>query len=51
VNSYKAQLKEESGFALLAEDETRLVKNCSRTCAYECAKPGRAFDFVIPYRK
>ncbi|KAG2453450.1 hypothetical protein HYH02_001671 [Chlamydomonas schloesseri] len=51
IDLYDKQVKEESGFALLASDKARLTKSCTRNCSYECAKPGKAFDFVIPYRR
>ncbi|KAG2498856.1 hypothetical protein HYH03_003048 [Edaphochlamys debaryana] len=52
VNDYAKAIKDESGFAFLAKDESRLAKNCIRSCSYECAKPGKSgLDFIIPYRK
>ncbi|EFJ45471.1 hypothetical protein VOLCADRAFT_105916 [Volvox carteri f. nagariensis] len=51
LDSYGQQVTQESGFALLASDKARMARSCTRNCAYECGKPGKAFDFVIPYRR
>lgn len=51
LTGYATALTEESGFRLLDKDQERLLKSCTRNCSYECSKPGKAFDFVIPYRK
>jgi len=40
-----------SGFSLLEKDRTRLRKTCIRECSIDCTRPGKAYDFVIPYRK
>jgi hypothetical protein len=34
-----------------AKAQERVMKSCTRQCAYECAKPGKAYDFVVPYRQ
>ncbi|KXZ52827.1 hypothetical protein GPECTOR_8g210 [Gonium pectorale] len=51
LDTYSQRVTQESGFALLPSDKARMTKSCGRNCQYECAKPGKAFDFVIPYRK
>ncbi|GIL71015.1 hypothetical protein Vretimale_4093 [Volvox reticuliferus] len=48
---YGQQVTQESGFTLLASDKARMARSCTRNCSYECGKPGKAFDFVIPYRR
>lgn len=40
-----------TGFALTPGDAGRLVRACTRECAYNCAKEGKSYDFVAPYRK
>lgn len=34
-----------------AKAQERVMRGCTRQCAYECAKPGKAYDFVVPYRQ
>jgi hypothetical protein len=51
VQAYAASLVERTGLRLLPKDQERLQRSCVRNCAYECSKPGRAFDFVVPWRK
>lgn len=40
-----------TGYHLDAKDRERMVKVCKRSCAYECSKGGRAYDFVVTSRR
>ncbi|KAL6758018.1 hypothetical protein V8C86DRAFT_2609894 [Haematococcus lacustris] len=40
-----------SGFVLLSKDKERLLKSCTRECALDCKRPGKAYSFSTPYRK
>jgi hypothetical protein len=39
-----------TGYALAADDSEKLGKQCTRVCGVECTKPGKAFDFALPWR-
>ena len=39
-----------TGYALAADDSEKLGKQCARVCGVECTKPGKAFDFALPWR-
>lgn len=45
-----AQTRSSTGFVLSGGAAQRLARACTRSCAYECTKPGRAFDFALPWR-
>lgn len=49
--AYAAEYKQRMGYVLDEKDRVRLLKNCKRSCAYECTKGGKAYDFVVPYRR
>jgi hypothetical protein len=50
LDAHAALTRATTGYALASDDAARLGKSCARTCAVECTKPGRAFDFAIPFR-
>jgi hypothetical protein len=50
LEAHAALTRATTGYALASDDAARLGKSCARTCAVECTKPGRAFDFAIPFR-
>jgi hypothetical protein len=41
----------QSGFVLLDKDYQRLQAGCRRECSLDCTRPGKAYDFTIPFRK
>jgi hypothetical protein len=51
LQSYEADYKQRMGYVLEEKDRQRLLKNCKRSCAYECTKGGKVYDFVVPYRR
>ncbi len=50
LEAHAALTRATTGYALAPDDAGRLAKACTRTCAVECTKPGRAFDFGVPFR-
>lgn len=51
LDGWSQESNEKTGIPLGRSDRERLIKSCLRQCNYECSKPGRVFDFVVPYRK
>lgn len=51
LDKWEEQNKERTGFKLLDKDRARLIKSCTRDCGQDCLRPGKAYDFSIPYRK
>ena len=51
LEKYSSTIVSTTGYRLDPADAQRLLRSCQRNCATECTKPGKAFDFVIPYRK
>lgn len=49
--AYTRESSAETGFKVSAKAQERVMRGCTRQCAYECAKPGKAYDFVVPYRQ
>lgn len=45
-----AALARRAGLRLEPKDRERLLKNCKRSCGYECTKSGKAHDFATVYR-
>ena len=50
LDAYSASQKGRTGYPLLQSDRARVEKACLRSCAVECTKPGKVFDFAIPFR-
>jgi hypothetical protein len=50
LTARSALAKATTGYALPADDAARLGRACVRACGVECLKPGRAFDFAVPFR-
>ena len=50
LEAHAALTRATTGYALAADDSERLGKQCTRVCGVECTKPGRAFDFALPWR-
>lgn len=50
LDVHQARLLSETGFGMQPGERSRVEKACLRSCAYECTKPGRAFEFVVPFR-
>ena len=50
LDAHAALTRATTGYALAADDSERLGKQCARVCGVECTKPGRAFDFALPWR-
>jgi hypothetical protein len=51
LESYEARNQQETGYVLEGAEKARVLKNCRRSCTYECTKSGKAHDFVVPYRR
>jgi hypothetical protein len=49
--AYAAEYKARMGYVLEEKDRQRLLKNCKRSCGYQCTKGGKVYDFVVPYRR
>ena len=50
LRNHAAFEKALTGFALEADDEAKVFKSCVRSCAVECTKPGKTFDWETPWR-
>lgn len=50
VAKYAADAQSFSGYGVTSEARERVQRGCQRQCTYDCGKPGRSFDFSIPYR-
>lgn len=43
-------VRRQTGLAMAPVAQERVAKTCARSCAYECSKPGKVFDFAVPWR-
>jgi hypothetical protein len=50
LDAHAALTRATTGYALAADDAARLGKACARVCGVECTKPGKFFDFAVPFR-
>ena len=44
-----AELRD-TGYRMEADYAERSERSCTRACVAECLKPGRTFDFSLPFR-
>eukprot|EP00803_Ostreobium_quekettii_P000585 evm.model.scf_882.3 EVM.evm.TU.scf_882.3 scf_882:7681-9827(-) len=51
VAEYARSSIRERSLVIGSGDQRRVVRSCERQCKYECSKPGKAFDFQVPYRR
>eukprot|EP00877_Chromochloris_zofingiensis_P001123 jgi/Chrzof1/11010/Cz05g20090.t1 len=51
LKNYADMNEAETGYQIQPADKTRVLKNCRRSCVYECTKSGKARDFVVPYNR
>lgn len=51
MDAYAADNERRTGYRIDPKDVARLVRSCERSCAYECSKPGKTFDFTVPFRR
>lgn len=50
LDLYTSESSASLGFKVPASAQERVLRSCRRQCVYECAKPGKAYDFSIPFR-
>ncbi|KAK9819852.1 hypothetical protein WJX72_003300 [[Myrmecia] bisecta] len=50
-DAYVQANKDFSGYVIDSKDQARVLKSCIRQCTYECGKPGKVFDFAVPFRR
>ena len=50
LDRHSSRLKLDTGFALVASDRARVENACVKSCVNSCGRPGRSFEFVVPFR-
>jgi len=50
-DGYAARYLADTGIAVSPKERTRMLKGCARSCAFECFKGGKSYDFVVPWRR
>ena len=51
LERYKAESERRSGFVVGADEARRMLRQCSRECTYDCSKPGKQYDFEVPFKQ
>mmetsp|Transcript_27468 Transcript_27468/g.52300 ORF Transcript_27468/g.52300 Transcript_27468/m.52300 type:complete len:265 (-) Transcript_27468:211-1005(-) len=51
VTDYSKKQFDFSGYKLPEKDEQRMMKSCVRECNMSGTRPGKSFQFVVPYRR
>jgi len=51
LSLYTSESSSSLGFKVPEKAQERVLKGCRRQCTYECSKPGKAYDFVVPFRE
>lgn len=50
LGEYEEEQRETTGFGLNARAREKVRKACVVTCGKDCAKAGKSYDFIIPFR-
>ena len=50
LGEYEKEQRETTGFGLNARAREKVRKACVVTCGKDCAKAGKSYDFIIPFR-
>lgn len=50
LREYDAGQRATTGFGVGKRESEKVLKSCVVTCGKDCVKPGRFFDYIIPFR-
>lgn len=50
LREYDAGQRATTGFGVGKRESEKVLKSCVVTCGKDCTKPGKFFDFIIPFR-